>query len=74
MSVVGAEGLPALQNAGNVLRPFTTLKISMRLPPTLNAVEKKEDFERILTENPPYGAKVSVSNTNFASGWNAPEN
>ena len=37
LSVTGAEGLPSLQNAGNVLRPFTTLKLSFRLPPGVDA-------------------------------------
>src|SRR6218665_31618 len=33
LSVTGAEGFPALQDAGNVLRPYTAFKLSLRLPP-----------------------------------------
>jgi acetylornithine deacetylase/succinyl-diaminopimelate desuccinylase-like protein len=37
LEVIGAAGLPAPEHAGNVLRPQTTLKLSLRLPPTLDA-------------------------------------
>jgi len=33
LSITGAEGLPPVARAGNVLRPYTTLRLSMRLPP-----------------------------------------
>ena len=33
LSVTGAEGLPAFKDAGNVLRPSTAFKLSLRLPP-----------------------------------------
>ena len=35
--MTGAEGLPALQDAGNVLRPYTAFKLSLRLPPLVDA-------------------------------------
>ncbi len=37
LAVTGAAGLPAPQDGGNVLRPRTTLKLSLRIPPTLDA-------------------------------------
>jgi acetylornithine deacetylase/succinyl-diaminopimelate desuccinylase-like protein len=33
LSVTGAEGFPDFKNAGNVLRPYTAFKLSLRLPP-----------------------------------------
>ena len=36
LTVTGCDGLPTLEKAGNVLRPFTTVKLSIRLPPTKN--------------------------------------
>ncbi|KAF4530847.1 hypothetical protein B566_EDAN018878 [Ephemera danica] len=33
LSVTGVEGFPDLSNAGNVLRPYTAFKLSLRLPP-----------------------------------------
>jgi acetylornithine deacetylase/succinyl-diaminopimelate desuccinylase-like protein len=72
LSVVGAEGLPELEKAGNVLRPMTTLKLSLRLPPTLNAKKAAEEFKTILETDPPYNASVEVEIEDFASGWDAP--
>ena len=37
LSVTGAEGFPALKDAGNVLRPYTAFKLSLRLPPLVDA-------------------------------------
>ena len=36
LSITGVDGIPPLASAGNVLRPFTSLKLSLRLPPTLD--------------------------------------
>lgn len=72
VSVVGADGLPPTKTAGNVLRPSTTLKLSIRLPPTLDAKKALEDCKSILESNPPYGCKVSVTNTVGMPGWSAP--
>src|ERR1051326_1263358 len=73
LAIVGAEGLPALANAGNVLLPSTTLKLSLRLPPTFNG-DSIAIMRRALTENPPYGAAIEFDADRFVStGWNAPE-
>ena len=37
LSITGADGLPPLESAGNVLRPETALKLSLRVPPTVDA-------------------------------------
>ncbi|MEU4801610.1 M20/M25/M40 family metallo-hydrolase [Actinosynnema sp. NPDC023587] len=73
LSVTGADGLPAPQDAGNVLRPFTTLVLSFRLPPTADAKASVEAVGRLLTEDVPYGAVVELSRVEHADGWNAPE-
>jgi acetylornithine deacetylase/succinyl-diaminopimelate desuccinylase-like protein len=73
LSFVGAEGLPEASQAGNVLRPFTTLKLSMRLPPTVDAETAATALKKKLEEAPPYGAKVEFHIEDAASGWNAPE-
>ncbi len=72
LSVTGAGGMPAIEDAGNVLRPGTALKLSMRLPPTLDADAATQFIEELLTENPPYGAKVSFTADQSGSGWDAP--
>jgi len=73
LSVTGAGGLPDLGSAGNVLRPGTALKLSMRLPPTLDGEEATARVKRILEADPPYGAKVEFEPEAGATGWNAPE-
>ncbi|KRW99312.1 hypothetical protein PPERSA_02424 [Pseudocohnilembus persalinus] len=72
LAVIGADGLPPCKSAGNVLRPVTSLRCSMRLPPTLDAQQAAKDVVRILEANPPYGCKVSVTGALGMSGWNAP--
>ncbi|HKX57168.1 MAG TPA: M20 family metallopeptidase [Xanthomonadales bacterium] len=72
LSVTGVEGMPALENAGNVLRPYTSLKLSMRLPPTVNGDEASRQLKQTLEVDPPYGAKVEFNTDQAASGWNAP--
>jgi acetylornithine deacetylase/succinyl-diaminopimelate desuccinylase-like protein len=72
LSITGAEGLPTIEKAGNVLRPSTTLKLSLRLPPTLDAKKAGLQLKEILEKNPPYNAKVQYELEDAASGWNAP--
>ncbi|MDC0480162.1 M20/M25/M40 family metallo-hydrolase [bacterium] len=73
LSIVGADGLPPSNNAGNVLRPYTQLQLSMRIPPMVNPIEAQNAIEKVLIENPPYNASISVHFDEAASGWNAPE-
>ncbi|WP_395645878.1 M20/M25/M40 family metallo-hydrolase [Terricaulis sp.] len=73
LSVTGFAGAPTPQNAGNVLRPFTEAKLSMRLPPTLDAVTAAEKMKQVLERDPPYGAKVSFQLEEPGTGWNAPK-
>ncbi|HET6565370.1 MAG TPA: M20/M25/M40 family metallo-hydrolase, partial [Xanthomonadales bacterium] len=72
LSVTGVDGMPALENAGNVLRPYTSLKLSMRLPPTVDGEEASQQMKKTLEADPPYGAKVQFNADQSASGWNAP--
>ena len=73
LSIIGAEGLPPSANAGNVLRPMTELKISLRLPPTCDARAAAAELKSILEEDPPYSARVSFEPNWASSGWDAPE-
>jgi acetylornithine deacetylase/succinyl-diaminopimelate desuccinylase-like protein len=72
LSVTGADGLPAIADAGNVLRPRTALKLSLRLPPTVEATSATQAMKKILEADPPHGAKVSFTADQAATGWNAP--
>ncbi len=72
LSITGADGIPPLSNAGNVLRPFTAVKLSLRLPPTLNPKLASDLLKQELTRNPPYGATVEFEVEKSSTGWNAP--
>ncbi len=73
LSYLGASGLPEINDAGNVLRPFTSIKLSMRLPPTCNAKRVSKQLEELLLNNPPNGAKISFKLDWAVDGWMAPD-
>jgi acetylornithine deacetylase/succinyl-diaminopimelate desuccinylase-like protein len=72
LSITGVDGAPPLSNAGNVLRPQTAVKISLRLPPTLDPKAASELVKQTLTQNPPSGALVEYEVEKASNGWNAP--
>lgn len=72
LSVTGADGLPALVNAGNVQLPYTTLKLSFRLPPTCDAGMAAGAVKQILEADTPPLAKVAFDVDSAMAGWNAP--
>ena len=69
LSITGADDLPSIANSGNVLRPKTSVKISLRLPPTCKAKQAALALKELLEFNPPYGAKVTFTPDWEASGW-----
>ena len=71
LSVIGAQGLPDSNIAGNWLRKKTTLTISIRTPPTINSKEMFERIKEILTTDVPFNYKVSFSRVDIANGWDA---
>jgi acetylornithine deacetylase/succinyl-diaminopimelate desuccinylase-like protein len=72
LAVTGADGLPALVNAGNVLLPGTTLKLSFRLPPTCDAQVAAKAVKDALEKDPPPFARVGFRAESTMGGWNAP--
>ena len=72
LSVTGAEGFPAIKDAGNVLRPYTAFKLSLRLPPLIDAAQAVQEMKQLLEDNAPYQAKVTFEGAGSATGWNAP--
>jgi acetylornithine deacetylase/succinyl-diaminopimelate desuccinylase-like protein len=73
LAVTGIGGMPPLDSAGNVLRPQTSVKLSLRVPPTLNGANAGEFLKQLLEKDPPYGAKVTFALEKDGSGWNAPQ-
>jgi acetylornithine deacetylase/succinyl-diaminopimelate desuccinylase-like protein len=72
LEVVGIDGAPRVGRAGNVLRPSTSVKLSVRLPPTVDPVVAAAALERRLTADPPYDARVTVRIGSAEPGWHAP--
>ncbi len=72
LAVTGADGLPPTASAGNVQRPFTTLKLSLRLPPLVDGPAAAEALRRTLEADPPGRARVRFQHDSAATGWNAP--
>jgi acetylornithine deacetylase/succinyl-diaminopimelate desuccinylase-like protein len=72
LSVTGAEGFPDFKNAGNVLRPYSAFKLSLRLPPLVDAAQAVQQLKTLLEDNAPYQARVTFEGGGGATGWNAP--
>jgi acetylornithine deacetylase/succinyl-diaminopimelate desuccinylase-like protein len=78
LSVTGVDGMPDLGNAGNVLRPHTAFKLSLRLPPLVDGNEASLKLKTLLEDNAPYNARVTFhadgrAGALGATGWNAPD-
>lgn len=73
LSVIGSDGIPKTSSAGNVTLPSLTIKLSMRLPPTCDATKAETILKQTLESHPPYGAHVTFTITESATGWNAPK-
>jgi len=73
LAVTGVDGMPAVVDAGNVLRPKTSVKLSLRLPPTADADRASRRVKQVLEADPPYGARVTYdAGERPGTGWNAP--
>ena len=72
LSVIGSDHVPPVRDAGNVLRPKTALKLSLRLPPTIDGDYASRKLKQILESDPPYGASVKFELDQSATGWHAP--
>ncbi len=72
LAITGIDGIPEIKNAGNVILPKASFKLSMRLPPTCPAEKAAKILKTSLEANPPYHAKIHFDYTDFTSGWNAP--
>lgn len=69
VAITGAAGLPDIQVAGNVVRQATSVRISCRLPPTMNPQNAAKILTEKLTTDVPYNAKVTVKGGHDGSGW-----
>ena len=72
LSITGIDGLPPLGSAGNVLRPYTACKISLRIPPRVDPAAATKVVKETLEKDPPYGARVVFEGEKSSPGWDAP--
>ena len=72
LCITGAGGLPALKDSGNVLRPVTAVKVSVRFPPTADADRGGQILKEVFEKDAPYGARISFEAEKGANGWDAP--
>ena len=72
LAVTGADGLPAVKDAGNVLLPQVAAKLSFRLPPSCEPAAAARRVQEVLEADPPYGAEVNFKVSSSLGGWNAP--
>jgi acetylornithine deacetylase/succinyl-diaminopimelate desuccinylase-like protein len=73
LAVTAMDGYPLPENGGNVLLPYSTAKLSIRLPPTCDATKATAAIKRELEKSAPYGAEVEFDADDGQTGWNAPK-
>ena len=71
VSVVGIDGIPAVRDGANVVRPSTTVRLGVRLPPTVDPEVACARLVEVLTADPPAGAVVTAT-AEGAAGWVTP--
>jgi acetylornithine deacetylase/succinyl-diaminopimelate desuccinylase-like protein len=69
LAVTGADGIPSIQDGSNVMRARTALKLSLRIPPCVDANAVAAALKRGLEADPPYGAKVTYTPSAAGNGW-----
>jgi hypothetical protein len=69
LSITGIDGVPAIKNGGNVVRAMTGVRLSMRLPPSMDPAKAEAVIREKMTTNVPYNAKVTLSGGHTGSGW-----
>lgn len=72
LAITGLDGLPSTADAAAVMQPMTALKLSLRLPPTVDPLAAGRALKALLEETPPYGASVTFEPAFASPGWHAP--
>ncbi|HEV8661152.1 MAG TPA: M20 family metallopeptidase [Thermoanaerobaculia bacterium] len=73
LAITGQEGMPDLVQAGNVLRPKTAIKVSLRTPPTLKLKDAGKKLKKLFEDDVPYGARVTFESEKGGDGWESPK-
>lgn len=73
LAYTGQAGMPDLVQGGNVLRPKTSIKLSLRIPPSLDATDLDRRLKDLLESDPPYGSRIVFDPEKGGGGWVAPK-
>jgi acetylornithine deacetylase/succinyl-diaminopimelate desuccinylase-like protein len=73
LAITAIDGYPLPENGGNVLLPYSSTKLSFRLPPTADADKATSLIKKTLEADAPYGAEVAFDAEHGQSGWEAPK-
>lgn len=69
LTITGCDGIPDIEHAGNVIRPYTELCLSFRLPPLIDSAKAGQLIKAELEKDPPFNAKVEANIINTGDGW-----
>lgn len=72
LSFLGADGFPSTGEASALIRPSTSLFLSFRIPPRVNAREAFEAVRATLLADPPCGAEIEIDNVRYEEGFETP--
>ncbi|MDC7694236.1 M20/M25/M40 family metallo-hydrolase [Asticcacaulis sp. DXS10W] len=72
LTVTGIDGLPTVAKAAAAIHPQVQMKLSLRLPPTLDAELAALALKKLLEADPPYGCSVTFDAQMISQGWEAP--
>ena len=73
-SILGFEDMPDVENASGSLKPSLCARLCFRTPPLLDVNTGFESLKQLIQSNPPFGAKIEISNEEFCSGVDLEEN
>jgi acetylornithine deacetylase/succinyl-diaminopimelate desuccinylase-like protein len=73
LSYIGIDGMPAFKHAGSVLRPSTSISLSLRLPPSTDPERAMSLLKETLEKDPPYNSEITLNPIGSANGWEMPE-
>jgi acetylornithine deacetylase/succinyl-diaminopimelate desuccinylase-like protein len=73
LTITGIDGLPPTATGGNVIRPSTTFKLSIRLPPTYDHTQALNRLKSRFNHACPPDCRIEFLDSVTAKGWNAPD-
>ena len=67
-SILGFEEMPSIENASGTIKANICARLCFRTPPTLDINEGLSTLKQLFTSNPPFNAKIEISNEEICPG------